>query len=86
MQFEHKLPDKTELIVQFLNKVYKCKVNMLLCLFIFLRIIYSLLPNVRDSSSYNEIEKGKSQVKVVGNNVEINNKALYCHHFQLLPL
>lgn len=43
--------------------------------------MYSLLPNIRDSSSYNEIEKGKSQVKIVGNNVEINNKALYCYHF-----
>lgn len=59
---------------------------MLLCLFIFVRITYSLLPNIRDSSSYNEIEKQRSQVKVVGNEVEINNKALYCHHFQLLPL
>lgn len=59
---------------------------MLLCLFIFARITYSLLPNIRDSSSYNEIEKQRSQVKVVGNEVEINNKALYCHNFQLLPL
>lgn len=59
---------------------------MLLCLFIFVRITYSLLPNIRDSSSYNEIEKQRSQVKVVGNEVEINNKALYCHNFQLLPL
>lgn len=59
---------------------------MLLCLFIFVRITYSLLPNIRDSSSYNEIEEQRSQVKVVGNEVEINNKALYCHNFQLLPL
>lgn len=53
---------------------------------IFVRIVYSLLPTMRDSSSYNGIEKGKSQVKGVDNNAEINDKALYYHNFQLLPL
>lgn len=41
---------------------------------------------MRDSSSCNGIEKGKTQVKGVDNNAEINNKALYYHNFQLLPL
>lgn len=58
----------------------------MLFLLIFVRIIYSLLPNMSDSSSYNGIEKGKIQVKGVDNNAEINHKALYYHNFQLLPL
>lgn len=71
MQFEHNLTKKKELTVQFLNKVYKYKVNMLLCLLIFVRVMYSLLPKIRDSLSYNEIEEEKDQIKVV-DLVEIN--------------
>lgn len=71
MQFEHNLTKKKELTVQFLNKVYKYKVNMLLCLLIFVRVMYSLLPKIRDSLSYNEIEEEKDQIKVV-DFVEIN--------------
>lgn len=42
---------------------------------IFVRVMYLLLPKIRDSLSYNEIGKGKDQVKVV--DFVVINKNLY---------